>query len=108
MNYFGWGVNRTYCDVLEEMRKCYETRNFSSFMGLIEELQTYGNRMEAALGDGNDVQEINEEKHKVKKEYKALVKELEEMIKVIDELKLKKADKERFFAHYDKAKDLTN
>ena len=40
---------RTICDVLNEMRSCYKTRNFSYLPGLIEELQTMGNRMEAAL-----------------------------------------------------------
>ena len=34
--------NRTLCSVLEEMRKCYETRNFAVLPGLIEEAQTYG------------------------------------------------------------------
>ena len=43
--------NRTLCSVLDEMRKCYETRNFAPLAGLIEEAQTYGNRMEAKLQD---------------------------------------------------------
>jgi len=43
--------NRTLCSVLDEMRKCYETRNFAPLHGLIEEAQTYGNRMEAKLSD---------------------------------------------------------
>ena len=33
--------SRTLCSVLEEMRKCFETRNFSPLHGLIEEAQTY-------------------------------------------------------------------
>lgn len=48
-------VNRTLCGVLEEMRKAYETRNFSYLPGLIEEAQRMGNRMEAALSDKHDL-----------------------------------------------------
>ena len=46
--------NRTLCDVLEEMRKSLETNNFSYLGGLIEEVQTIGNRMEAGLHDIKD------------------------------------------------------
>jgi predicted HTH transcriptional regulator len=35
------------------MRKCYEVRNFSGLLGLIEEAQTGANRMESALEDYN-------------------------------------------------------
>lgn len=42
-------VERYVCSVLEEMRTMYETRNFSGFTGLVEELQSYCNRMENAL-----------------------------------------------------------
>lgn len=47
---------RYLCDVLDEMRKCYKTRNFSHLCGLIEEAQTLANRMEAALGERKDYQ----------------------------------------------------
>ena len=40
---------RTLCDVLDEMRSTYKTRNFASLLGLIEEAQMMGNRMEAKL-----------------------------------------------------------
>lgn len=40
---------RTLCDVLHEMRNCHRTRNYSYLMGLIEEAQMMGNRMEAGL-----------------------------------------------------------
>lgn len=66
--------NRTLCSVLEEMRKCYETRNFAILPGLIEEAQTYGNRMEAKLSDVKDYERL-------KKRYKKLkeaVRKLEE------------------------------
>ena len=59
--------NRTLCSVLEEMRKCYETRNFGLLPGLIEEAQTYGNRMEAKLSDVHNYEHL-------KRKYKALKK----------------------------------
>lgn len=65
--------NRTCCDVLEEMRKCLKTMNFSYLEGLIEEAQTMANRMESALWDQADY------RHKMKelKEAKEEIKELE-------------------------------
>lgn len=60
--------NRTICDVLEAMRKCYETRNFSYLPGLIEECQNMANRMEAALYDKNDLYKAREELRKVREE----------------------------------------
>jgi hypothetical protein len=61
--------NRTLCSVLEEMRKCHETRNFAVLPGLIEEAQTYGNRMEAKLSDVRDYAQL-------KRRYKALRKKM--------------------------------
>ncbi len=61
--------NRTLCSVLEEMRVCYKTRNFSPLMGLIEEAQTYANRMEGKLSDVHDYEGM-------KKRYKALKEKL--------------------------------
>ena len=60
--------NRTLCSVLEEMRKCWETRNFASLSGLIEEAQTYGNRMEAKLADIQDYNGLKERYKKMKAE----------------------------------------
>lgn len=57
--------NRTLCDVLNEARKCYETRNFSYLLGLIEEAQVMGNKMEAALFDQNDLKYAQKELKKV-------------------------------------------
>jgi hypothetical protein len=62
--------NRTLCTVLEEMRKCYETRKFAPLPGLIEEAQIYGNRMEAKLADVHDYARL-------KRKYKALRKKLD-------------------------------
>lgn len=67
-----WGTNRTLCDVLEEMRKCNITKNYSYLESLIEEAQCYGNRMEGGLYDGKDLREMQEERSKIKKEIKKL------------------------------------
>jgi hypothetical protein len=61
--------NRTLCSVLQEMRKCYETRNFAILPGLIEEAQTYGNRMEAKLADVQGYEHL-------KQRYKSLQKKV--------------------------------
>ena len=44
-------VSRHACSVLDEMRECYKTMNFGAMAGLIEEMQTIANRMEAGLDD---------------------------------------------------------
>jgi len=67
--------NRYVCDVLDEMRKCYETRNFSSLLGLIEEAQTLVNRMEAGLRDYKDAGYNEDRIADIKKELKELKKE---------------------------------
>ena len=64
--------NRTLCSVLEEMRKCYETRNFAPLHGLIEEAQTYGNRMESKLSDIKDYERLKERHRQLKTEVKNL------------------------------------
>lgn len=61
---------RTICQVLEEMRKLNETRNYSSLLSLIEEAQFMANRMEAKLYTINDYEYIQ-------KEYKRLSKAVE-------------------------------
>lgn len=72
-----YGINRYLCSVLEDMRKCDETRNFAPLKGLIEEAQILGNRMEAGLGDKNDLLKMNEEKSKLKAEIKKLRSEVD-------------------------------
>lgn len=64
--------NRTLCSVIEELRKLYETRNFSSMLGHLEEIQALANRMEAALEDQRDIVKLREERSKLKKEVKEL------------------------------------
>lgn len=65
--------NRTLCDVLSDMRKAYEVRNFSGLLAMIEEIQYLGNRMEAALGDIRDLREFSRKRAELKEEIKKLV-----------------------------------
>jgi len=58
-------ISRTVCDVLHEIRKCDETKNYSYLLGLVEEIQTMANRMEAKLSTIKDYEEL-------KKNYKEL------------------------------------
>lgn len=53
-------AHRLLCDVLEEMRKAYETRNFSYLLGLIEEAQTMANKMEAKIATIHDFERLSE------------------------------------------------
>jgi len=76
MRYLYSGLNRTICDVLQEMRKCSETRNYSYLEALIEEAQSMGNRMEAALSDVKDVKSLREEKKDLKRKLSALHRKL--------------------------------
>lgn len=64
--------NRTLCSVLEEMRQALKNKHLRHLPGLIEEAQTYANRMEAALEDWRDVRIYTERKGKLKKKIKDL------------------------------------
>jgi hypothetical protein len=70
--------NRYICSVLEEMRTCIETLNFSILLSLIEEVQVMANRMEAKLYDMRDHEDLLNDIKDKKKELKILVKELKE------------------------------
>lgn len=72
--------NRSLCSVLEAMRDCHKTRNFSYLLGLIEEAQYLASRMEAGLGDKRDVKYWADRKIEMKKE----IRELEAKIKGIN------------------------
>ena len=67
-------VNRTVCDVLKEMRGACESANYSYMPGLIEELQSLGNKMEAALAEVSDFKGFMIKKSEMKKELKELEK----------------------------------
>jgi len=72
VDYFNEYLNRTLCDVLEEMRTCFKTYNFAPMLALIEEAQMMGNKMEAGLNDKHDVEKMENRK-------KELVKEIREL-----------------------------
>jgi len=72
---------RTLCDVLDEMRKAYKTYNFSYLPGLIEEIQHLGNRMEAALEEGHQVEYYHAKAKEAEAEYKEVKARLEELQK---------------------------
>jgi hypothetical protein len=65
---------RSMCDILEDMRKCYDTRNFSYLPALIEEAQYRANRMEYAIDAYRDMGYNEEKRLKLKKEVKELMK----------------------------------
>lgn len=67
---------RTACDVLEEMRKINEVRNYSSLAGLIEELQSMCNRMECHLAVNKKYTELLDEVKELDKKAKQLKKEV--------------------------------
>ena len=71
--------NRTLCEVLDEMRQCHKTRSYGYLPGLIEELQSMGNRMESGLGDIRDIKKISQRKRELKKEIKTLEKKFKDL-----------------------------
>ena len=53
-------ISRTLCQVLDEIRECNKTRNFSYLLGLVEEAQVMANRMEAKIETINDYESLKE------------------------------------------------
>lgn len=81
---FQWfGNNRHICDVLEDMRKCAKSQNFSPIRGLIEEAQVMANRMESALQDQKDLIKIGIELSEARKAYKKLEREYKDLDKKV-------------------------
>lgn len=74
-----YGTNRYICTVLDAMRECSKTKNFSYLDGLIEEAQYLGSAMEDALSDVGDVKSLREDRSKLKKEIKELEAKVEEL-----------------------------
>jgi len=72
-------INRMMCDVLEEMRDCTKTLNFSYLLGLIEEAQSLGNRMEAKLYDIKDYERLRDDIKDLKKKKKKLEEKVEKL-----------------------------
>lgn len=84
-------ANRTLCGVLDEMRKAHKTRNYSYLLGLIEEAQSMGNRMEAGLYDKHDLESLQ-------KRVKNLRKQRDTLSEEVDALKAEKGeDPERHY-----------
>lgn len=82
-----FGNHRYLCDVLDDMRKCVKTLNFSPLEGLIEEAQIMGNRMEAALSQQKDLLKLADAYSQARKEHNALVDEIEKLKSELKELK---------------------
>ena len=79
--------NRTACTVLDEIRACFKTCNFSPVLGLVEELQSIFNRMESSLYDKKDIEYYTKQCSSLKKEVNELEdkkEELEEAIKILE------------------------
>ena len=70
--------NRMLCTVLEEMRDCVKTLNFSYLLGLIEEAQSLASRMESRLYDMKDHDRLLDDIRDLKKEKKNLKKIVKE------------------------------
>ena len=82
--------SRLLCTVLDEMRECFKTYNFSPILGLIEEAQILADRMEAGLQDKSQIKDS----HKRIKKLEALREKLREEVKELED-KLGKTGKER-------------
>ena len=72
-------TNRYLCSVLDEMRECTKTLNFSYLLGLIEEAQTLGSRMEAKLFEIKDFEHLHKDIAKLKKQKKKLEDKIDEL-----------------------------
>lgn len=70
-------LNRTICNVLDEMRELDKTKNYSGLLGLIEEAQSMANRMEAKLRDVKDLEYVRESIKEEEKKLKRLRAEVE-------------------------------
>ena len=68
--------SRLICTVLEEMRICIKTLNFTYLESLIEEAQVLANRMEAKLEDSNYQEDLREDVRDLVKQKKQLKKEI--------------------------------
>ena len=64
--------NRLLCAVFDEMRDCVKTLNFSYLLGLIEEAQSLGSRMESRLFEIKDHERLHKEIRDLKKKKKKL------------------------------------
>jgi chromosome segregation ATPase len=85
---FRWfGNNRYLCDVLEDMRRCIKSLNFSPLKGLVEEAQAMAGRMEAALGDQKDLLRLQDELSKARREYRKLEREYNDLYEKVKKIR---------------------
>lgn len=82
MSFFSY-PHRTICAVLEEMRNIDKAKSYGSLLGLIEEVQTLANRMEAGLDTQKDYFKARDEIKKMKKEYKKLQEKVKKLKKEV-------------------------
>ena len=73
-------TTRYLCDILIDLRKCYKTRNFSYMMGLLEELQYRAYRMEQAMDLSSEIEYMEKQRIRLKKEIKELREEKKEIV----------------------------
>jgi septal ring factor EnvC (AmiA/AmiB activator) len=71
--------NRLLCTVFDEMRECVKTLNFSYLLGLIEESQSLGNRMESQLYEIQDYERLHDDIRVLKTKKKKLEKEIDKL-----------------------------
>lgn len=75
-----YGLNRTWCQTLDEMRQITKSGHIrpDMMLSLIEELQVYGNRMESGLMDLSDLESLHQELKTKKAKLKELKLKLNE------------------------------
>lgn len=86
MSFSYYGLNRTVCDVLKDMRKLDAAKNYSPLLSLIEEVQLMVNRMESGLDNERDIELMHKDIRKLKKEIKKLEQKKEKLdVKAVKE-----------------------
>ncbi len=85
--------NRYVCDVLDELRELPKNLNFAPLVGMVEEVQTLVNRMEASLFDKSDIRDISKELRRLKLEKRQLESDVEEAKIQLGEIKCKIKEK---------------
>lgn len=74
-----YGLNRTMCEVLKEMRDLldnYGPNTNKVLRSLVEEVQVMGNRMEASLSDKKDLRHLKEKISEHREELRQLKSEI--------------------------------
>lgn len=65
-------TNRTMCSILENIRAMDKSKNYSALLGAVEELQWAAERMEAAIADVKDINNLKEHRAELRDEVKKL------------------------------------